>query len=417
VTHVRDFAAHPDAASPALIRNERGIALALVLFALVIMGAALSGSYLAVRLDRNSSSFTTYASDAERAAEAGLVEVYAGWDPTVHSVMPIWDGTAATEIGVPLHSVAGSPLRQVADTIRRLNTQLFLVRSYGVRRDAGGNQLARLGVAQFFRIVKPTIGVNAAVTVMDPLKLNGNAFLITGINSRPEDWSVAECPLDPGNLDDLVGIRSATGTGVSGSDLDNVYGFPVPYVADDPTITDEDFQDYLDYTYTTLGAQPGVKTLPSTSPYNGVAPTVDLTTSPASCKRSDLLNLGEPWRVPHSGAVPECYGYYPVVHGTGAETKFAAGNRGQGTLLVDGDMELAGGFEWTGLIIVKGAIKINGTGNKITGAVFAQGVDVLTAGAVSGNVEIKYSKCAVDNAVGGATLGTPLGQRSFLHLY
>jgi formylmethanofuran dehydrogenase subunit C len=115
--------------------------------------------------------------------------------------------------------------------------------------------------------------------------------------------------------------------------------------------------------------------------------------------------------------VIQCIGYFPVVHSTGSQLKFAAGNRGQGTLLVDGDLELAGGFEWDGLIIVKGAIKINGTGNKLTGAVFAQGVNILTAGAVSGNVEIKYSKCAVDKAVGGATLAAPLGQRSFTHLY
>ena len=400
------------------MRDERGIALALVLFSLVIMGAVLTGSFMAVQMDRNSASYTTYATEAQGAAEAGLAEVYANWDPTVHSVMPIWDGTTATEIGTPLTDLNDAN-HQYADTVRRLNSQLFLVRSYGVRMGSGGRTLAHLGVAQLFRIAKPTIGVNAAVTVMDPLNLNGNSFLISGINVIPTDgsggtWDPAECPaVDPGNGDDVVGIRSADDTGVHGADLDNVFGYPTPDVANDPSITNADFQDFLDYTYTTLGSQPGVKLLPLNSTYNGVAPVLDLT---LSCDKSAPLNFGEPWRLPTVGAIPQCYGYYPVVHGTGTTTKFAAGNRGQGTLLVDGDMELTGGFEWVGLIIVKGAIKINGNGNKLTGAVFAQGVNILTAGAVSGNVEIEYSACAIEKAIGGATMAMPL-QRSFVQLY
>ncbi len=402
-----------------IVRDERGIALALVLLGLVLMGAVVSGSFLAVRLDKSSSNTTTYAADAQGAAEAGLAEVYATWDPTVQSVMPIWDGTTATEIGVGLHNLGTNPYRQFADTVRRINNELFLVRSYGVRKDAGGNTLSKLGVAQMFRVIKPTIGVNAAVTTMDPLKLNGNAFEISGINTLPAQWGAGECPpVDAGNSDDVVGIRSASTTGVQNQDLDNVFGYPTPYVANDPSITDANFQNFLDYTYNTLAAQPGVKNLPNSTPYNGVGPTIDYSTSPASCGRSDLLNLGEPYRNPPTGgAVTQCYGYFPVVHGTGSSLKMAAGNRGQGTILVDGDLELAGGFEWDGLIMVKGTIKINGNGNKLTGAVFAQGVDVLTAGSISGNVEIKYSSCAIQKAIGGATLATPLGQRSWLQIY
>ena len=400
-------------------RDERGIALALVLLALVLMGAVISGSFIAVRLDKNSSTTTTYAADAQGAAEAGLAEVYATWDPTVQSVMPVWDGTPATEIGTPLHSIGVNPTRQFADSLRRLNSELFLVRSYGVRKDAGGNVLSKLGVAQLFRVIKPTIGVNAAVTTMDPLKLNGNSFLISGMNTIPPQWGAGECPaVDAGNSDDVVGIRSASSTGVASQDLDNVFGYPVPAVPNDPSITDANFQDFLDYTYATLGAQPGVKVLPNDTPYNGVGPTLDYSSSPSSCKKSDLLNLGEPYRdPPTAGAVTQCFGYFPVVHGTGASLQFAAGNRGQGTMLVDGDLQLAGGFEWDGLIIVKGAIKINGTGNKLTGAVFAQGVDILSAGAISGDVEIRYSQCAITKAIGGATLAVPLGQRSWLQIY
>src|SRR5207247_2160581 len=109
----------------------------------------------------------------------------------------------------------------------------------------------------------PTIGVNAAVTVMDPLNLNGNAFLISGINSLPAQWNPAECPaLEAGNTDDVVGIRSAAGSGVVSHDLNNLDGYPAKFVENDPSITDATFQNFLDYTFATLAAQPGVKVLP-----------------------------------------------------------------------------------------------------------------------------------------------------------
>ena len=144
-----------------------------------------------------------------------------------------------------------------------------------------------------------------------------------------------------------------------------------------------------------------------------MAPVLDAT---AACDRTVLLNLGEPWRNPPTGgAVVACYPYFPVVHGTGAQTEFAAGNRGQGTLLVDGDLKMTGGFEWVGLIIVRGKMHISGTGNKITGAILAEGANVNTSGAVSADVEITYSTCAIDKAISGSSLGHPLYQRSWRH--
>lgn len=403
----------------ALPRNERGLALALTLFALVIMGALISAAFVVTRHDRAAADNSVYAGQAQTAAEAGLANLHATWDPVIHNVLPVWDGTPATEWSGGVRLVNGDPSLSWVDSVRRLNTQLYLARSTGRRTAAGGQVLAELTVAQFFRLVKPTIGVNAAITVMDPVTFNGNSFLVTGINHNPANWGSGECPaVDPGNTDDVVGVRSATTTGVQNQDHDNVFGFPTRDAPYDPTITSATFQNFLDYTYQTLAGQPGVKTLPLTTPYNGVAPVVDNSTTPATCDRAAPLNLGEPRRnPPDAGAVPQCYGYFPVTHGTGSSTKFASNTRGQGTLLIDGDLELAGGFEWVGLIIIRGKMKINGNGNKITGAILAEGVDLLTAGSVSGNVEVKFSSCAIERAVGGASLARPLGQRSWAQLY
>ena len=302
-------------------------------------------------------------------------------------------------------------------TVRRINQQLFLVDVTGWR-GTSTTRLAQLSLSQWFRLSKPTIGVNAAVTVNDPITFNGNSFEVSGMNEIPPQWSAGECPaLDAGNSDDVVGVRSATGTGVTNQDNDNVFGFPTRDVPNDPSVTSATFTNFVDYTFATLGSQPGVKILPLTTPYNAVGPVLDVGTG--TCDKTAPYNFGEPFRNPPTGgAITQCYGYFPVVHGTGAQTKFASGSRGQGTLLIDGDLELVGGFVWDGLIIVRNQVKITGTGNKIFGAILAAGADVAaTSGPIGGNVEINYSACAITKAVSGASIARPLGQRSWSQTY
>jgi hypothetical protein len=192
---------------------------------------------------------------------------------------------------------------------------------------------------------------------------------------------------------------------MTAADDDNVLGFPADAVANDPTINSETFRNFLDYTYSTLATQPGVKDFPNTTPYNGVGPVVDGT---GACDKPSALNLGEPRR--GGGTVPACKTYFPIVHGTGAQLKFASNSRGQGILLVDGDLELVGGFEWTGLIIVRGQMKITGNGNKINGAILTEGVDINTSGSIGGNAEVTYSKCAIDRAINGAAAPAPVSR-------
>jgi hypothetical protein len=397
--------------------DERGIALAMALFGLIVLGALVSGAFVVSHYNHAAATNTSYANDAEAAAETGLAEVYATWDPNVQGTLPIWDGTPATVWTDGIRSVPGSPQMTFVDSVRRLNGQLFLVQSTGRRLSAGGTVLATLAAAQVLRLVKPTIGANAAITVQEPLVFNGNAFSITGFNTLPLQWSSAECdPIDPGNTDDVVGVRSALDTGVQPQDWDNVFGFPARDAPNDPTVTSATFQSFLDYTYNTLAAQPGVKVLSASSPYTGIGPVV--AGAPATCDRTAPLNFGEPLRNPPvGGAITECYDYFPVVHGTNDFTRFASDARGQGTLLVDHDLELNGNFQWVGLVIVRGRIRMSGNGNRITGAILAQGASLTSAGSISGNVDIAYSKCAIDRAVGGATMARPLGQRSWLQIY
>src|SRR2546426_8767189 len=46
---------------------------------------------------------------------------------------------------------------------------------------------------------------------------------------------------------------------------------------------------------------------------------------------------------------------FPIVHLTGTST--INGVQGQGILLVDGDLNIQGGFQWFGVTIIKGSLK------------------------------------------------------------
>lgn len=385
------------------LASERGIALVVAVFAMVVIGALVAGVFLLGRLELQMGRNSVYAVQAQEAAEAGLTNRIQSWDPLVYNGM-----TAGDTIGAGYTTLGGQAGFGFADTVIRMNKNMFLIKSTGTRASAGGQPLASRSVAGFMRLSHPTVSVNAAVTVTDPIQFNGNAFGVTGYNDNPPAWGDCD-PTSAGTEDDVVGVRSSNGTGVENNDLDNVDGYPAAEVSNDPTITSQTFRDFLDYTYNTLVQQPNVKVLPDATPYQFI-PVEDATTSPASCDRTELLNMGEPTR--DVGSVASCYGYFPVAHGTANRTKMASNTRGQGTLLIDGDLELNGGFEWNGVIIVRGSINIAGTGNKIYGAVLAE--SVTEDNTISGNVEIRYSSCAIEKAVAGASYPTPLRTRGWV---
>lgn len=385
--------------------DNRGMALVFALFAIVVLGALIGGAFFVGRVEQVTGYNTVWASQAGEAADAGLTYGLNTVDVATYQALPVYTPAAPNELALATVSSDGIAF---TDTIRRLNNTLFEVRSTGRKLGSGGVVLAQASVAHLVRLAKATIDVNAAVTVQDPIGFNGNSFLIDGYNDYPVGWGAGDCPSgapDAGNTDDKVAIRSSTTTGAAAKDMDNLEGYPTKTVNNDPTITSATFQDFLDYTYWSLASQPNVKQLPLTTPYNGIAPVLD---ADGACDKTAAFNFGEPWRT--VGNVVACTGFFPVVHGTGGETKFAAGNRGQGILLIDGDMELVGGFEWTGIVLVRGKMKIAGNGNKITGAVLTEGVDLITAGSINGNIEVQFSQCAVDRAINGAAVPQPLSR-------
>lgn len=79
---------------------------------------------------------------------------------------------------------------------------------------------------------------------------------------------------------------------------------------------------------------------------------------------------------------------------------------GYGVLLVKGDLELGGGFQWNGIILVTGSVTLNGgAGNPIN--IYGQilsGTSTLTDVTVNGSNTIGYDSCKVKKAMAGSPL-------------
>jgi hypothetical protein len=127
------------------------------------------------------------------------------------------------------------------------------------------------------------------------------------------------------------------------------------------------------------------------------------------CDTADAANWGEPVRS-NGGA---CVNHYPILHAPG--DLVIDGGRGQGLLLVDGDLTLQGGFQFFGAILVRGALRGGPGGARVIGA-----ASIATLGAAEsdfGGVLITLSRCAARKAMLGVAVPVPIAERSWYEAY
>ena len=70
------------------LSDERGVALAVAVLALVVIGALVAGSFYAGRIEQQSGENTLYAAQAFEAAEAGAGTAISNWSPTTWNERP-----------------------------------------------------------------------------------------------------------------------------------------------------------------------------------------------------------------------------------------------------------------------------------------------------------------------------------------
>lgn len=370
------------------LKSERGIALVVAIVALVVIGAIVAGTFFISSLEQKTAENSVDAAEAYQAAEAGIVKNVGNWD-TGYNSLAVDGGTTIAQ-----DSVAPGTYFNV--TISRLNSSLFFLRSVGTRNSATQT------LAMVLRTVTVNPNVNAAVTAKGNVSVGGNAT-IDGTNTNPSGWS--SC----GTAPNKGGIRTSGTVSTNGNPT--IGGSPAK-IQNDSTVNNALFQGPFDQfkAMATLSLAGGNGNGNYVT-YNGMAPST--TGSPAKCNRTDANNWGEPLRT--GSYVSECTSYSPIIYFAGNAKM--TGGRGQGILLVDGDLSIAGNFQWVGLVIAIGQVKTgNGTTN-VTGAIMANDANIGDQTSFSGTPVVSYSKCALDYVLNNSAIARPLAMRSWAQVF
>lgn len=376
------------------LHNERGMALAVAIFALVVIGALVAGTFYSGWVEQQSGRNTVYATQAAEAAEAGLSTVISDGDATLYQPLPIGSTMAlgTTALGANV---------SVTTQATRLTQSLFLVQALGQRTDAAGGVLARRSIGALTRLVQPDISINAGLTAIGKVTLTGNSE-VSGVDQKPLSWSAppaVDCP----PADDKAGVRYNGTVTREGSAI--VAGEP-------PLDNDKSLTSSNILGNTTFEELKGLATLFLTGNISGLAPAVTLAVPPR-CDTSIENNWGEPLDKLHP-----CFNYFPVIYRKG-DLNISGSGDGQGILLVEGNLQVQGTIDFYGPVIVSGSVQIRGTGTddvKFYGGVLAQDI-TLDDSKISGNAEINYSSCAIRRALRGSALMATLNERAWVQLH
>jgi hypothetical protein len=381
----------------AMTREREGMALPMVLGAIVLIGTLIAGVMYTATQDYRVGANTLNETRAAAAAEMGLNRLTTDWD--------LAKNTALT-VGDTLRKSYTDPSGATVDVlVTRLNGPFFWAVSEAQTR---GNSLqygSRRRYGALLRLNSPDIPFMAALTGRGTVKVGGSAL----VDGNDHDLGTAyKCPPKGANL-----------AGVAMSDTNSAVlpGCSVAKncISGNPkfmqTAAAADTATYFQYgnsNYTQLAMAASIVVPAGANLAGSVGPVV----SGGVCNKLVNNNWGDAARNTPAGP---CEGYLPVVHALG-DLK-VTGGYGQGILLVDGDLEMSGEFWYVGVIIVRGTLTSTGTGAHIYGGVLAANVDLDGDQTIVGNSAIYYSSCALYNVMYAAAYPTMAKGRAWVNLF
>jgi len=377
------------------IRNERGFALPAAIGALVIIGILVTAGFFMARQELRIGVASNHANLAVNIAQMGANEVLANWNGyQLGNILP-WDSTTITQ------TVPGG---QWTVKIHNANDYVYRLSSTGeVTRGgalwAGASRTIGIVTKMLFADINPP----GALTTRGNVEVKGTAA-IDGTNTDPTNWG-PYCSTLP--TDDAVGIVTDAGGTVTVSGTGSVDGDPP--TTSDPAIVADTFTDFgnLSWADLTALAQAEGKVITGYGNITTVGPVV----TAGRCDDTVLLNWGD--TIPGN----PCGAYFPLIY-HGSDVSIQSGDFGQGILLVEGDLDLRGGFHFYGIIIAQGSFSTGAGGAFVYGAVLA-GNDLTLDQTATGGAQIVYSRCAVTRAVlnnANLSRSRPLSERSWVDL-
>ena len=383
-----------------VLRDERGIALAVAIFALVVAGALIAGAFFAGNQEQRVGQNTLRVQQSFGAGEEALNEIVANWRPGVYNKIKVYPADSF----VIQDTVTAGGTGRYGVVIRKLNNNLYQVDVTGRDRSSAAGRLlnsgARQRIGEFVRIRLLDMGIGGALTTQGSITLSGNAY-IDGRDHVPAGWSASNC--DTIGDTTKAGVRAPDSVVVQTGSGAHLSGNPPFYK--DTSVHSQTFTQFGDITYADLAAA-------ATLQLSGGTYKTNPSYISGACNRSDQSNWGD-----GMNPAAACGDYFPIVHVNGDIT--LNGDEGQGILLVDGDLSIQGSYQYYGIVIVKGSIKSAGGGSTdahFWGAVMAQNVD-LELNSLSGNATLNYSKCAIIQALNMTGVIAPDRSRSWSLLF
>lgn len=374
-------------------RSEKGMALAMALGALVVIGLLISGAIWAGTQDYRIASNTVRQTGAEASAELGINRLLTTWQTSWNNGKTIGDTLRRTYT----MSYGGT----VVVTATRLPNNFWWVASEG---QTGGpaSSSARRRYGTLWRLNVPDMSLLGAITTQGSITVTGNVN-VNGNDSTPPGWPACGSP------------QNVAGAAISPTTTATVNG-NVTVNGNPPVLTTSaagDSNTYFNYgsaTYQSLAAM-ATLTIPGGTTLTGIAPVVNN----GQCNTTPQTNWGDPNRAIAPLPPGPCESYFPIIHVTG-DLHVSTGS-GQGILLVDGALVASGSFTFTGVVIARGSLQSTGNGNKFIGSVMAAGVSVSDNSLIAGSSGIHYSCAAVSQVLSSTAFPKQAMQRGWVDMY
>ena len=374
--------------------RRRGAAVLVSLVAVVVLALLSTGAILGSMQEYRAGRNSMVEQRAFAVAEYGLNREIANWDRSRNLPPPVGRAIGAVDSS-PVYVAQGDSARVY---ITRLTESTFWVVSIG-RAFIGNGQLeAQRQTHLLVRLAYPSITPGGTIVTAGNITVQGSAD-ITGNNTNPAGWT--QCANITGK--DTFAIAYAVGKTANIQKPQLVVG------GVNQSAAAADSNTYVRYgteTWNTLTANADITV-------NGGTWQPEPTLTGTACNYGDNTNWGEPSRA--AGYIAACKDYFPIIYSSSSLS--LSKGRGQGILLVNGDIKLNGNFQWYGLIIARDDInKGNGTFD-LWGSVMSRNADVSDDNTINGNSSFKWSKCAVESALRGSAILTRAKQRSWVQLF
>lgn len=375
--------------------ERQGFALATALLALVVVGALVTGSFFAASQEREMGLSARYNDDGLYVAETALQTVIAEQPRSFFTSL-----TTTQELPAITVTAGGTTIGNARVWARPTGPNNYMLVASGIparggRAVGGGRTLGML-----VRLLNVSFPPARALQVFGETHVQGSA-LISGQDTKPAS----------GSQWDTCTVRTGTDTAIVANsaaliDVQKATSITGPIVRHDLDMSN--FLSYGDVNFDQLAAMANKKYL-GTSPGNPL-PSGTATT----CDTGIQDNWGEPYNT-----VLGCVNYFPLIY-IDHSVSLQGNGRGQGILLVNGDLELTGGFEFWGVTVVKGALNMHGNGGHVNGVVLAyqEGQLNYDENLAIGNSLVQFSGCAVRRAISGmgAARTVPVRMHSWFDL-